>query len=269
MCEQLRQLARWFRTQAILRYDAAGRSMHTSFAFGHVVVLAAAVAAMAPDAEWPGALAGSAEPEDREVDELIADQPVCVVSKLPSAGVLSKTMLYRYEHRGSELDVGYFVHWSTERALVPGLSALETIQALVADALYTHVAFVLPGFRNAYYGPGDVEGFRVTYVVRDDGSLEVDHGVADDGRHRPISLSADDLLAPDGSIVLMTEVWSHQLGAKGAARHLRSADARAVCFHGDRLVPLTEPAQRVFRLGSSELPRRAKPAWTLASHERD
>jgi ABC-type transporter Mla maintaining outer membrane lipid asymmetry permease subunit MlaE len=40
--------------------------------------------------------------------------------------------------------------------------------------------------------------------------------VADDGSHHEVQLTPDDFVDSRGRVVLMTGVWSHQLGAKGA-----------------------------------------------------
>jgi hypothetical protein len=59
----------------------------------------------------------------------------------------------------------------------------------------------------------------------------------------------------------MTDVWSHQLGFRGAASYARTPAAKLRCFSGASLVPLTAEVRRAFRLGSPEHPRRARPAF--------
>jgi hypothetical protein len=89
--------------------------------------------------------------------------------------------------------------------------------------------------------------------------------VADDALHREVALSPSDFVDGDGRVVLATEVWSHQLGAKGAGRIGETPKHSVVCFGRGNLAPLTEEVARLFRLGTPSEPRRARPAWRLDS----
>ena len=67
--------------------------------------------------------------------------------------------------------------------------------------------------------------------------------------------------ADDGAVVLMTEAWSHQLGARDAARRAHQAHSLR-CFEGNALAPLTDQLASAFRLGNRQKPLRARPAWS-------
>jgi hypothetical protein len=192
-------------------------------------------------------------------DVLVRARRLCVVSDQATSGELSPQIAYRRRREGDRLIVSYFVHWSTERPW----GDHSVMASLAIDAVYSHLLFFFPGLRFALYGPGDVEGATVAYRDAPSG-LEVIEGVADDGEHRLVRLESADLSGADGSTVLMTRRWSHQLGAAGAARAARRARSEGLqldCFEDDRLVPMTPTIAERFRLGSAEAPRRARPAW--------
>ncbi|HET9958340.1 MAG TPA: hypothetical protein VFQ61_27785 [Polyangiaceae bacterium] len=191
--------------------------------------------------------------------ELIRQQPFCVASGVWSFGKISEVVRFVGRRDGDQLRVGYFVHWSAERPWGNNMLTYTLLPALTLDLVYSHFLFVLPGLREAAYGASDVEGVSVTYAAQGDG-LRVLHGDADDGVHTPIQLDAEELTTPDQRVVVMSEVWSHQLGARRASQRLDSA-ASLTCFSGRRLQPLTRELARGFRLGSVEHPRRARPAW--------
>jgi hypothetical protein len=111
------------------------------------------------------------------------------------------------------------------------------------------------------YGSGDVEGVQISYRLRPDGSLDVVSGRADDGNHDPVMLSRSDLLDSKGRVVLLTDVWSHQLGAHGAGSFADRSPAALKCYAKSSLRPMTELVARAFRLGNDREPLRANPAW--------
>ncbi len=198
----------------------------------------------------------------------IEAQPVCVVSKVWSAGRLGASVLYHYRRDGDRLHVGYFVYWSTERPWGNNALTYTGLPALFTDAFYSHFLFALPGARRVLYGPGDVEGARVDYRIRPGGGLEVLGGLANDATHQEVTLSRSDLVDNQGRIILMTRVWSHQLGAHGGAAYVARESGAPHCFRGDSLEPLSAKVAKALRLGTERAPRRAKPAWRLAPSPR-
>ena len=195
-------------------------------------------------------------------DERIVEQPICVGSRSWSAGSLGDTVLYRAERTGTKVTVGYFVYWSEERPWGSNVASYTVLPALATDAVYSHFLYVFPGLKDALYGPGDIEGVQVVYEERKDGSLDVVAGRADDGNHNPVLLSRGDLLDAQGRIVVLSDVWSHQLGAHQAAQS--GAEQPLKCYVKSSLRPLTEVVARVFRLGTEREPRRGGPAWSPA-----
>jgi hypothetical protein len=127
--------------------------------------------------------------------------------------------------------------------------------------VYSHFLYLFPGLKDALYGPGDIEGVLVEFEERQDGSLQVVGGMADDGNHAPVRLSREDLLDSKGRVVLLTDVWSHQLGAHGAAEFANTAGNELKCYQKSSLQPMTEKIAREFRMGSERQPLRGKPAW--------
>ncbi|HYO93571.1 MAG TPA: hypothetical protein VER33_03620 [Polyangiaceae bacterium] len=194
-------------------------------------------------------------------DELIRTQRVCVGSKVWSAGTLGQTLLYHYRRVGNELRVGYFAYWSLERPWGNNTLTYTLLPALVIDSAYSNFLFVLPGLRRAIYGAGDIEGALVVYEDRPDGRLLPREAWADDDLHRAVRLSRADLLMKDGRVVLLSSVWSHQLGSPGAAKEADSGAVDLQCFEGGALQPLTAEVSDRFRLGSTARPLRARPAW--------
>jgi hypothetical protein len=226
--------------------------------------------------EWPkAALASTAGPppwalpieaprersHPKSESELIAAQPVCVASSVWSAGELGETLAYHFERRGNRLKVGYFAFWSSERPWGMNALSLGVAPALLVDGVYSHALFVLPGVRHVMYGAGDIEGAAVEYEISGDKLVPL-RAYADDETHDEVELSQAELWDAGGRVVLMSEAWSHQLGAKHAAQRLEgAADQR--CFEGRALRPLTRELAQQFRLGSFADPRRAKPAWRI------
>lgn len=222
-----------------------------------LLLLAVAGCAVAPrEAAWPKPLVG----EQRSADDArVVAQPICVGARTWSAGSLGDTVLYRTQRLGNKITVGYFVYWSEERPWGSNVASYMVLPALATDAVYSHFLYVFPGLKDALYGPGDVEGVQIVYEQRADGSLDVVSGRADDGNHTPVVLSRSDLLDAQGRVVVLTDVWSHQLGAHGAAA--ASTELPLHCYVQSSLRPLTEVVARLFRLGNEREPRRGNPAW--------
>jgi hypothetical protein len=226
-----------------------------------------------PSPAWPSHTAGAPSlggdgiqgaPEPRESSferTLIEAQPVCITSSVWSAGELGESLAYHYRRDGDRLDVGYFAFWSTERPWGPNALTLTVIPAVAIDTVYSHFLFVLPGLRAALYGPGDVEGATIRYKILPDKTLSVVGGVAQNGVHDEVELSPQEMLDRNGRIILMSDVWSHQLGAKGAAQHVSTAALQPRCFFSNRLLRLRASLVAEFRLGSARSPTRAKAAW--------
>jgi hypothetical protein len=189
--------------------------------------------------------------------------PVCVASRSWSAGELGRSILYRYKREGRTMTVGYFVYWSTERPWGKNVLSYSVLPALFIDAFYSHFFFMFPGAQRLIHGPGDIEGARVVYEQQDDGRWTPVSAVGSDGFHREVPLSTDDFVDREGRVVLMTDVWSHQLGAKGARAFAEGPKASVSCYGGDRIAPLTDEIAQMFRLGSPSDARRAAPAWKL------
>jgi hypothetical protein len=110
------------------------------------------------------------------------------------------------------------------------------------------------------YGAGDIEGALVEYREDDSGLVPL-RAFADDATHQPVTLSSADISGDGGEVVLMTEAWSHQLGARDAARRSRHGHALR-CYEGSALAPMSEAVASAFRLGSQKKPLRARPAWS-------
>lgn len=210
---------------------------------------------------WPMPEAPSETLSERGRDRaLIENQPVCIASSIWSAGKLGETLLYHYRREGNRLHVGYFAHWSAERPWGANALTYAVLPALAVDMVYSHFMFFLPGANALLRGPGDVEGATVVYEEQEDGTLEPLGARADDWLHREVVLSRDDIVGEEGKVILTTDVWSHQLGVRGAA----TSNARDIrCYRGESLRPMTADVIDDFRLGSADSPRRAGPAWNL------
>lgn len=224
------------------------------------------------NASWYGAHSAHASERqltaEEEADvERIRAQRLCVASSA-WFGKLGDTVLFVHQRRGDELRVGYFVYFDVERPWGHNLLTYSVLPAMLIDATYSHFAFVFPGVQRLLYGPGDVEGASIAYQVAATGELLVRDGLADDDTHHPVTLSRSDLLGSDGRVVLMTDVWSHQLGARGAASYAGREDAMLRCFSGPALQPLTRRIAQSFRLGSFQHPLRARPAFYRDAPER-
>ncbi|HEY2407073.1 MAG TPA: hypothetical protein VGI10_13775 [Polyangiaceae bacterium] len=226
-----------------------------------------ACSTLASRARWPepDVLEGADASREHEAGgpaaHWVEQQPVCVSSKSWSAGTLGDTVLYRSRRVGRRVDVGYFVFWSTERPWGANFQSFTVLPALATDVFYSHFLYVFPGAKDVIYGPADIEGALVEYEEGADGSLRVLGGHADDGNHDPVELSRDDLLDSNGRINLLSDVWSHQLGAHGAAEFAEAPGHITRCYQGPSLQPLTTEVAQAFRMGDEAEPLRAKPAW--------
>lgn len=228
---------------------------------GCVLLLALSGCAVAPrEAAWPA----PAPSEQRSGDDArVVEQPICVGARSWSAGSLGDTVLFRTRRNGNRLTVGYFVYWSEERPWGDNSLSYTVLPALAVDAVYSHFLYFFPGIKDAMYGTADIEGAQVSYEERADGTLEVVSGRADDGNHGTVQLSRSDLLDAKGRVVLLTDVWSHQLGAHGGGNFAERSPTQLKCFSGSSLRPMNELVARAFRLGNDRQPLRGKPAWLL------
>ena len=202
-------------------------------------------------------------------DASIVEQPICVGARSWSAGSLGDTVLYRTRRVGTKIAVGYFVYWSEERPYGGNAVSYLVLPALAMDAVYSHFLYLFPGIKDALYGPGDVEGVQVEYEQRADGSLRVVDGRADDGNHTPVLLSREDLVDSKGRVVLLTDVWSHQLGAHGAASFADTPGHDVKCYQKSAIQPMTDQIASAFRLGNERHPLRGAPAWIKPESPRD
>ena len=195
------------------------------------------------------------------VEDRIAERPVCVGARSWSAGTLGNTVLYRYTQVGRKVVVGYFVYWSTERPWGPNVLSYTVLPALATDAFYSHFLWVFPGVKDAIYGPGDIEGVSVDFELDEKGELAVRGGRAQDATHGDVQLTASDLVDDTGRIILLTDVWSHQLGARGGGEYAKTNGGELRCYLRESLRPMTTEVAAAFRMGDENKPFRAKPAW--------
>ncbi len=237
-----------------------------------IAAVALAGCAVPPrEASWPTS-SPQAEPAKTALsddDARVIAQPICVGARSWSTGALGDTVLYRTRHVGRKLAVGYFIYWSEERPWGSNAVSYTVLPALAMDAVYSHFLWLFPGIKDAMYGPGDIEGAQVEYEPRDDGSLRVVDGRADDGNHTPVLLSREDLLDKKGRVVLLTDVWSHQLGAHGGATFADTPGHELKCYSRAQLQPMTEQIARAFRMGDERHPLRGNPAWIEPASPRD
>jgi len=243
-----------------LRYPCEVRLIVVRHLRHSIVLVGLTGCSVAPrDARWPepAVANASAEPEAARV----AAQPLCIAARSWSAGTLGNTVLYRTRRIGRKIAVGYFIYWSEERPWGKNVMSYTAVPALAMDAVYSHFLYVFPGLKDALYGPGDIEGVLVEFREREDGSLDPVRGLADDGNHTPVLLTRADLLDSKGRVVLLTDVWSHQLGAHGGAELADAPGSELKCYVKGSLQPLTDQVAREFRLGTEREPLRGKPAW--------
>ncbi len=185
----------------------------------------------------------------------IERQPVCIGSAVASAGALSDVLYYRaIAGQDGHVVVGYFAFFAEERPWGNNWLTWTVLPALLVNLVYSRAFLVGPGVQRALYGAGDVEGVEVDYGLLPDGSLRLDHALADDGMHRPVQLSRRDAFALDpGRPTFYSDVWSHQLGGRGARSPSELDYFR--CYCGDAIRPLSDSVARAFRVE-----QRADPA---------
>lgn len=209
--------------------------------------------------QTPGLRVESASSEEAAIER----QEICIGSSVVSAGELADTLYYRSVRTPEgKLAVGYFAFFSEERPWGNNWLTWTVLPALVVEMVYSRALLVAPGVQRAMYGKGDVEGARIYYDVAADGTLSVDHAVADDGTHRDVVLSRGDLFSVDPARpVLYSDVWSHQLGGKGA----RSKDDLAYlrCYKDAQIRPLPDAVALEFN-ADGEGRGRAVPAHVEA-----
>jgi hypothetical protein len=178
----------------------------------------------------------------------IEREPVCIGSSVASAGTLADVLYYRAAATGDgRVSVGYFAFFSEERPWGNNWLTWSVVPALAVDLVYSRTLLVAPGAQRAMYGAGDVEGVEVVYDVSPDGSLRIDHAVADDRSERPITLTRDEAYSLDSRRpTFYSEIWSHQLG--GRSLRSRSDLAYVRCYEGDAIRPLPDSVARAFRV---------------------
>jgi hypothetical protein len=205
----------------------------------------------------PLARAGQASPDEVAIEK----QEVCIGSQVSSAGDMGDTLYYRaVRTRDGQLLVGYFAFFSEERPWGNNWLTWTFVPALLVDMFYSRALLVAPGIQRATSGKGDVEGVRVFYDVGEGGTLTADRAVADDGVHDDVQLSRSEVYALDQKRpTFYSDVWSHQLGGRGA----RSKDDLAYvrCYSGEHLRPLPDAIAREFDVDDR---RRAPPAHVEA-----
>jgi hypothetical protein len=199
--------------------------------------------------ESPGAR-GSVTPDQA----LIERQPICVGSSIQSAGRQGEVLYYRAVATDDGLvAVGYFAFFSEERPWGNNWLTWSLVPALAVDMVYSRAFWVAPGLQKALHGAGDIEGVAVFYARGQDGSLVVDHAVVDDGDHHTRELSRGDVLMFDPARpTFYSDVWSHQLGGRGARSRGDLVDLK--CYVGDRIMPLPEDMARRFRVDEDRAP---------------
>ncbi len=178
----------------------------------------------------------------------IESRPVCIGSSVSSAGALGDVLYYRaVDAGGGRVAVGYFAFFSEERPWGNNWLTWTVAPALAVDLVYSRALLVAPGVQRAMYGAGDVEGVAVVYDASADGSLRLSYALAEDRTERTIALGRDDAFAVDPARpTFYADIWSHQLGGRGARA---SADLAYVrCYEGDSIRPLPESVARAFRV---------------------
>lgn len=234
--------------------DWPGSSERSSFFRSGALARAVAIASASPGSRF--------EISDERLDSALRKVPICVVWNKLWAGELGASILYRFkQHDPEQVEVGYFVFWSTERPWGENEQTRWVVPALLIDAFYTRTLFVLPGIQQAMYGWGDIEGARVRYRL-DGNHLEPVSIVVDDTSHRETSIDVQEAVDAEGRVMLFSDVWSHQLAGRHALAAIQ-AGARLRCYERGTLHPLTREVASNFRLGTPNDPRRAKPAWRL------
>jgi hypothetical protein len=203
----------------VLQIDAAPvpfLAMRKHVTLGLATAFAVVGTACIPEGALPGAASPQVDPSTLE-EAAIERREICVGSSVASSGDLGDTLYYRAALLpDGKLAVGYFAFFSEERPWGNNWLTWTVLPALAVDMFYTRSMFVGPGLQRAMHGKGDVEGFRIIYELRPDGTLDVERAVADDGSHDPVQLSRADVMALDHARpTFYSDVWSHQLGGHG------------------------------------------------------
>ncbi|MCL2449330.1 MAG: hypothetical protein FWD17_10305, partial [Polyangiaceae bacterium] len=121
------------------------------------------------------------------------------------------------------------------------------LPALAVDLTYSRTLLVAPGIQRVLYGPGDVEGVSVVYDPLPDGSLRFVEAHADNGRHAPVDLNRADVFGVDPAHpTFYSDVWSHQLGGRGAQAPSDLAYDR--CYDEGSIRPLPDSVAREFHV---------------------
>jgi hypothetical protein len=171
------------------------------------------------------------------------------------AGALSDILYYRAAALDDgRIAVGYFAFFSEERPWGNNWLTWSVIPALAVDLVYSRALLVGPGLQRAMYGAGDVEGVRIVYRRLPDGSLRADRAAAEDRTEREVSLALAEIYALDGERpTFYSDVWSHQLGGRGARSRADLAYVR--CYQGSAAIrPLPDAVARQFRLDGRAIP---------------
>jgi hypothetical protein len=203
--------------------------------------------------EHPGAR-GERTPEQTAIEQ----EPICIGSSVQSAGALSDILYYRAvaieEDNEVKVEVGYFAFFSEERPWGNNWLTWSVVPALAVDLFYSRALLIAPGLQRALYGAGDVEGVGIVYDRAPNGSLRFDHAMADDGTHDSVALSRAQAFALDRDRpTFYSEVWSHQLGGRGARSLGDLAYVR--CYDARSIRPLPDSVARAFRVdGDSRAP---------------
>lgn len=232
----------------------AKRSARAPLGFTSFAVAALALASIrcAPQRALPAAATVPASPGGQQA--AIERSEICVGSAVASAGELADTLYYRAATLpDGRLVVGYFAFFSEERPWGNNWLTWTLLPALAIDMVYSHGLLVAPGVQRLASGPGDVEGFRVTYAVRPDGSLRLEEAIADDGSHAPVHLAAADALALDPARpTFYSTVWSHQLGGRGVRSMSELAYVR--CYGPARIRRLPDAVADDYALAHRAMP---------------
>ena len=234
--------------------------MRNHVTLGLATALAIVGTACIPEGALPPPAAPSTQVDPSNLEEAaIERREICVGSSVASSGDLGETLYYRAAMLpDGKLAVGYFAFFSEERPWGNNWMTWTFFPALAVDMFYTRSMFVGPGLQRVMYGKGDVEGFRVIYELRPDGSLEVDRAEADDGSHDPVRLARADVMALDPKRpTFYSNVWSHQLGGRGLRD--KSALSYVRCYGPGHVRPLPDKVAADFALAG-----RAPPAHVEA-----
>lgn len=199
--------------------------------------------------EAPG-VRGDVTPEQATIEH----QPICIGSSVHSAGERADTLYYRaVATEDGLIAVGYFVFYTEERPWGNNWLTWSFVPALAVNMVYSRAFWVAPGMQRALHGAGDIEGVSVVYRPMPDGSLSVNHALVNDGAEHLRELSRQEVLALNPRRpTFYSDVWSHQLGGRGA--HSLGDLVDLGCYVGDAVRPLPEDVARTFRIDEDRAP---------------